>query len=381
MWAYLGLLTLGALLWWQIHFRWTSRWKGDEPLAPTADARVRARFLKNKDTVVSLEFGCAVPTHLRFELKRETGVDRFFKWVGLAVEKQFGQSDFDQLVYVASNDDYFFKQFSENQDIVDAAIQLFATQDSECVLKKVVCANGHLYGRVTTKNLVKRDEDRKHLVQAALTLSPHLLRIASEVRDSTPPPEGLRARDPYLLRGIVLLAISAAMAFHGTAFLLRSFLFDGTFLIDAWRIVTLSFLSAAAILATLVAANVLLLARSARAHLVLLELLLVGSFGAITSSAAELRDANIEWDTAQPTALSPVVQHKSISKSRRSTSYYLHIPGWDNPNESKKISVSYSFYQKVQIGDHLLVEQYPGYFGARWARVTGARAQGDVQGP
>jgi hypothetical protein len=68
-----------------------------------------------------LEFGCAVPTHLRFELKRETGADRFFKWLGLAVERQFGQSKFDQLVYVASNDDYFVKQFSENKTIVDAA--------------------------------------------------------------------------------------------------------------------------------------------------------------------------------------------------------------------------------------------------------------------
>jgi hypothetical protein len=58
---------------------------------------------------------------LRFELKRETGADRFFKWLGLAVERQFGQSKFDQLVYVASNDDYFVKQFSENKTIVDAA--------------------------------------------------------------------------------------------------------------------------------------------------------------------------------------------------------------------------------------------------------------------
>jgi hypothetical protein len=101
MWAYLGLLSLGALLWWQIHFRWTGRWKGKDVLAPGADARVRALFVKNKDTLIALEFGCAVPTHLRFELKRETGVDRFFKWVGLAVERQFGQSKFDQLVYVA----------------------------------------------------------------------------------------------------------------------------------------------------------------------------------------------------------------------------------------------------------------------------------------
>jgi hypothetical protein len=378
MWAYLGLLSLGALLWWQIHFRWTGRWKGKDLLAPGADARVRALFVKNKDTLIALEFGCAVPTHLRFELKRETGVDRFFKWLGLAVERQFGQSQFDQLVYVASNDDYFVKQFSENKTIVEAATRLFDTEDPICVLKKVVCANGHLYARLTTQNLFKREEDEKHLVQAALALSGHLLAIANEVRDSKAPPQGVGARDPYLLRGIVLLSISAAMAFHGSAFLMRSYFFEDQFLIDTWRIVTLSLLTAVAILAVLVAANLLLLARSARAHLVLLELLLVGSFGAFTSSAAELRDANIEWDTAQPTELTPVVQHKSISKSRRSTSYYVHIPDWDRPNRSEKIRVSSSFYKQVQIGDQLLVDQYPGYFGARWARVTGARAPAEI---
>jgi hypothetical protein len=54
MWAYLGLLSLGALLWWQIHFRWAGRWKGNDLLAPGADARVRALFVKNKDTLIAI---------------------------------------------------------------------------------------------------------------------------------------------------------------------------------------------------------------------------------------------------------------------------------------------------------------------------------------
>ncbi len=92
------------------------------------------------------------------------------------------------------------------------------------MLKKVVCANGHLCARLTTQNLFRREEDETPPVQAALALSGHLLAIANEVRDSKAPPQGVGARDPCLLRGIVLLSISAAMAYHGTAFLLRSHL-------------------------------------------------------------------------------------------------------------------------------------------------------------
>jgi len=39
-----------------------------------------------------------------FEFKRETWVDRFFKWLGLSRKYQVGRSNFDDAIYIASDD-------------------------------------------------------------------------------------------------------------------------------------------------------------------------------------------------------------------------------------------------------------------------------------
>ena len=203
---------------------------------------------------------------------------------------------------------------------------------------------------------------------------PHLREIAKSLC-SAPAAGEAHHRDPYLFRSIVLLAISSSLAVNGTLFLLRPHFFEDAFLVDIGHIAGLAVLSGAAILGLLLLANMWLLGRSARGHLILLELLLVGFFGAVASSAAELRDANIEWDRGPAQQLNPRVTSKTIQHSRKGgPTYQLHVVDWNNPGTTRKIKVSRSFYDSVRPGQHLVVHQHPGRLGARWARIHGAGA-------
>ena len=78
-----------------------------------------------------------MPKALGFELKRESVLDRFFKWSGLTVEMQIGQAEFDALVYVASNDDQLAKHFMNNAPLQGCAQSLFLLKLQGCRVRSV----------------------------------------------------------------------------------------------------------------------------------------------------------------------------------------------------------------------------------------------------
>lgn len=118
----------------------------------------------------------------------------------------------------------------------------------------------------------------------------------------------------------------------------------------------------------------LLLARSARGHLYLLELLLVGSFGAFSTAASELREANIEWDTSHEVTQEAVLVNKTISRSRKGGArHYLHVRDWRNPANTLQVLVSGSVYDRMDVGRVMLFQERTGYFDVPWARLDGAR--------
>lgn len=373
MWFAVGLVSLCVVLAYLIRYRWHKPWAGMFP-STFRHIAYQYKYRSVKDSTVSVEVGVAVPVFFRFELKRETWVDRFFKWVGLTVEKQFGHAGFDRLVYVASNDEHLFNRVADSPELRLNAQRIFVEATAGCRVRRVSCANGWLYADVHRGGMFSAKDDTKRLAQCMYAVLPFLDEVAAPLRRSMPPDDAVSARDPYLFRAVLLSSVSAALALNGLVFLLRPLVFDDAFLLDKARIFELTLLSGTAILGTLLVAHLVLLARSARAHLFLLELLIVGSFGAYTTSATELRDANIEWDSSPPTVREAPVVSKSISRSRRGgTRYYLHVTDWTTRFHTRAIKVSSAFYGEIEPGRVLLFEERPGYFGASWARRSGVK--------
>lgn len=370
MWFALGFVSLGFMLVGLIRARWFLSWKGTEA-ASSRLPRHRYNLITYHKSDVGIDVGVPVPDFFRFELKRERWTDRLFKWVGLAVEKQFGHDSFDRLVYVASDDDHLLNKVANSTELQEAATKLFNGVTLGARMRHVRCANGWLIARLVRVAWFSHENDAQWLLRAKDVALPQLDRLAEALRSAEPPSQPQARRDPYLLPGVVLVSISTALGINGFMFLLRPAL-DDAFLTDTWPITWWTFWIGSGVVAVLFLAHLWLLGRSARAHLYLLELLLIGTAGAYTTAAVEIREANIAWDTAPAVVRQVPVTDRSISRSRRTgTRHYLHVADWNNPSRTLRVSVSSAEYQAAAAGRPAMFEERPGRFGASWARFSG----------
>jgi hypothetical protein len=168
------------------------------------------------------------------------------------------------------------------------------------------------------------------------------------------------------LRAILVLTLSSGLALTGLLHLVRLLLLPGAITVSPVQLVLVSLPIGAGLLALLVVAATTLLARSSRLHLVLLEVCLVGSFGAFASGLVATRDLNMSLDRSAASTLEAKVLDRTVSRSRRGgTRYYLVLSDW--PVEGRrKARVSYDTYARTREGDTVALRLREGWLGLRW---------------
>jgi hypothetical protein len=374
MWFALGLITLLITLAFQWRYRWVRPWSGQLESVGGVTCETGLRSIRG--FVYGLRVAVDVPMGFRFELKRENGWDRFFKWTGLAVEFQFGHFGFDPLVYVASNDDHLGARFSKNTRLLHAAQHLFAAQGEGCRLGLVACANGRMWMEWRAQDWDSARPTAERLLEAAAAGMADFSVMAEELR-SHPPDSRPRERDKFLLPSVLILCLSSGLAISGAVSWARAAL-ESVFVVDSVRLWTLSLLIGSLLLSAMVVATLILLGRSARVHLVLLEVLLVGGVGALIFRAVELRRANMALDPSAETLLLIPIDWKQIEERRgrglfseRRKYHRLVVRDWASAGDVRSITVSKQTYEQVQQGDFLKFKQREGYFGIRWAEFVG----------
>lgn len=372
MWFALGFVTLIVSVGYQWWSRWHHNWRGNEE--SLTGIRCETKVRSHRGLVYGLIVGVGAPETFRFELKRERMWDRFFKWTGLTVEHQFGHAGFDPLVYVASDDQHLFSSLAGNKDFLHAVQHCFAAECEDRWLKKIVCANGRLWMVIGTSDWDSKGAKERTREFAARLLP--LLQRVSRALDACMPDSAPSTRDRYLIPTVVILALSSGLTINGALSWARSLIASPSFILDTHPLTLHAWLVAACIVGALVLASLLLLRGSSRFHLVLLELMLVGTFGAVTTSAIELRDANVELDQSSPIRIEKKLIGKSKDERKRlfratRTTYYLKYRGWKGDMSESSVSVSASTFEQAEIGDTLQFEQRAGYFGWPWAEFKG----------
>ncbi|WP_066262289.1 hypothetical protein [Hydrogenophaga flava] len=368
MWVALGFLTLVASVGFQWWMRWHNNWTGveDKLAGIPCSTKVRSRHGLDYGLMVGIE----APETFRFQLKREGGWDRFFKWAGLTHEHQFGHSGFDPLVYVESDDQHLFNSLEGNSAFLHAAQHMFAAQCEDRWLKRVVCARGHLWMVIGCGDGYRKASLELNRGFAA-TLLPHLQRMQKEL-DACMPDTSAVVRDRYLVPAVVVLALSSGLAVAGVISWARSLL-SPEFILDTEPLKSCAWVVAACVVGAIALAALLFLKGSSRLHLVLTELALVGTFGAWTTSSSVLQDINIELDRSPAVHVQRALVGKSVQESRRlfkptSTTYLLQHQGWPGDTRGRSVAVSAATYEKASLGDTLEFEEHKGYFGWRWAK-------------
>lgn len=360
MWFLFGFITLISFSIYFAYKRINAAWKG--VAGNTNGVSYQYALLKNKSTIIGLLLGIEGASGYDFSFKKETWYDRLSKFIGLSAEYQAGNKDFDNLVYVVSDDAELLKQISTNISTVEMMLDIFSSGENfNCKIKEVRCNSGRLWVKFKTTGGFEETK----VAGLAAFLVPLLQNVSNELA-KVPPIASKKWRDPFVVKAAIILAISTGLAINGLVHLLRLQQINEPFTVDTDQLLLGSAYWGAGIIISLLIATIIFLGRSARTHLVLIELLIVGSFGAASTSFTELRDINIELDQTPGTEYQAKTLGKTISKGRRSTSYYLYMEDWNKEESQKKVKVSSDFYHQTSVGDHLIILQKNGCLKYRW---------------
>jgi hypothetical protein len=337
------------------------RFKPDMP-TKRGDRGFVYREVVNSKTQQQTRVQVAVPvaTLLEFDCKPETWFDRTCKAWGLAVEHQARDARFDDAVYVLSDDARLRTALLSDPALREALVGLFKDRmfAGAVTLKRVRCRDGMLMADYRCGGGARVGQDRMGGVAERLKQAARLL-----------PPKVPNARigDSLLLRSILVLALSTALAITGGANLFRLMLTKMPFTVDAGALFAASLTFGMVALCLMVLATMVLVGRSSRLHLVLLEVCLVGGFGAVATGYTELRDANIEFDHAAPVTRESVVVDKDTYRGRRGRrSYYLEMADWNDGRGTRRFRVPGDLYKRMTVGERAQVMQHPGWLGMRW---------------
>jgi hypothetical protein len=83
--------------------------------------------------------------------------------------------------------------------------------------------------------------------------------------------------------------------------------------------------------------------------------------------------ANCTYDYSEPKVYETTVLDKSISRSRKHTTYYIKVAPWGHHYDNEKISVSRSQFQEINKGDNIKIDLKKGLFHIPWYYIERKR--------
>lgn len=349
-----------------------ARWRGEQKSLRGVDFQIKTRVISRRYGHEAIWIGLAGGAGDDFSLRPETGFDRFCKSAGLVKEYQTGNPAFDEAVYILADDPDTQRAIAASPVLMEAALALFAGIGKKFARIETL---EHRQGRLWLELINNWLSSEQDLRKTERFCVPRLDAISAALKARQ---MGLPGGAKTLRGAATELLLAAALASAGAALLfllVLRYLFLGRvpYTLD-WAALLVDALSlGGALLGALLLTGLLLIRNSARAHLVLLELLLAGGFGAFGMAWAELRYLNMEFDRAAVVDYEAQARGKRIGNGARPASYYIEMDDWLRPGQTVELYVPESLYQQTRPGAPLHIRQRAGRLGYRWVeRVTAA---------
>lgn len=364
MWFLFGFITLSLCMLGSYIARQSARWK---PQHASADG-FEYKLKRYKSRVTGVLFGIKGLRDYNFTIKHETWYDRLFKKLGVSNEVQTGDSEFDELVYVVSDNSLIHEKLLSSSEIRHALKKIFYFGSSQTAkVKKLECRKGRLWIEFSTKDQIS-EANIEYLI--AEPLVPVLKIIAKEL-NQLKQKDYKRWQDPFVYKGLVVLGISTGLAINAAVHLARLSFSDFPYLLSYTELIWHSISAGFFIVALLVIFTLFWLKNSSRTHLILIELISVGLLGSIGSVFHEMRDINIEWQQDTPKVMETQLleNYTTTSSGRhgRRTHYHLVFKDWNcDCNKTIHKQVSSSVYRALSSHKYHRVIQYDGALGYTW---------------
>jgi hypothetical protein len=362
MWFLFGFITLTAACISSLLWRLKVSWHGSDERAGGIAFEYDVTTYKSRVSLIRV--GVACEKAFTFTLKPEGTFDRFSKAIGLTKECQTGNAAFDDTIYVLSDDLALHRMLQLDANLRDNIMRLVEVCNTDGKLKSINAHNGRLWVVVDP---VTRDKTEAKTVAGGIAPALDHLAGAFATKGGTVRDD----RDPFPFRAACVLAVSTGLAINGAVELARMIPGDFPFMRDTLAPAPGALILGVTGILVLIVFALWFMGRSARTHLVLIELLLVGSFGAVTTAYAELRDFNMEYDRH------PIeVAHASVAgtydtytrRRRGGKTRHCHVRmiGWPVADRETEREMSCGFADRLHSGTMLDVRQHAGALGWPW---------------
>lgn len=326
---------------------------------------------RNRGRVVFAGAGVPAPASLRFEVKAENALDRLAKRLGISVEGQMGHPAFDRAFYLMCDDPMTLAAMQGNRALHAALLDLVGGQvPAGFRFAGLRCADGMLHAQYRNARWV-RDVDPDKLMGG---LQLRLQRIAQQLplRGGDTAPADRRRRDTYLVTTASFGALFVGAI--GSLWIQYSGLPQVIDRAALWW-------AAAALAALAVVAGWRWiwprLGRTSRAHLALLQLVLIGAPGALLCAMILVRQLDIGLDPWAPVARTALSSQYRVHTYRRLPDRYSIDVQTMNaltqdpaPDYAATLKLDAPQAREAGMGFVRVVE-HRGAFGLRWVeRVT-----------
>jgi hypothetical protein len=362
MWFLFGFVTLAAACVSSLIWRRTVSWSGETENAQGIPFEYEASTTKKKVRLIRVGVPCGPGFSL--SLKPEGSMDRASKAIGLTKECQTGDAAFDDAIYVLSDDLVFHRMLQLDQKLRANVLRLVEICDVVGRLKAIHVHKGRIWVVVDPDTT-----DRDKAKDAGRDIVPALNHLAQDFAER--PGAARDERDPFPFRAACVLGISTGLAINGGIGLVRAYPGDFPYMLNALAPLPFAVALGFAGIIGLIVCALWFMGRSSRTHLVLIELLLVGTFGAIASAYMELRDYNMEYDANPPNVHQATVTETWETYTRRrrgGKTRHCHVAllGWPSETATTRREMSCGFYARVHVGTRLDIQLRTGALGWPW---------------
>jgi hypothetical protein len=320
-----------------------SRWSGfgfrTEQMGPL---EIRIRDSKNKK-ISSTEYRIPTGCKLYFRLRGESKWTRFCKRIGLGIEFQVGDPQFDEVFYVASDHPAF----------------LFSLRDDSTLKNLLLDLNRIGFSEIVSTGTGELRLTRQRTLSQSLVPELSLQEIAEKFEQLRQKIESMRSSpqliDRWLLPVLVFETAVWAIGAYSFGSILNLKIDDAQSLIRPWEVWSLGVTVALIVLGGWLFVVGILLRRSSRAPLLVSDLFFYVFLGVLFGGFQAVADLNRILDRSEPEMTRALITKRysrtNGSGKNRSTSYFLHLRFSENPQSiPEQLRISSWDYFKLTEG-------------------------------
>lgn len=328
-------------------------WQGHVRTAPSGKAYLWECQRSRNGAPTLSRIGVPATIPYDFVLEEEKWSHMMTKTLGLCTEFQTMDEAFDKAVYIISDDVRFQQKLGMDASLhmlflkmfINGAKTIQATKDHLVVTLKKACEN--------------LPQDQANLFCDSLHEIKQRLSAVTQGFDRQP-------RHP-IYKALLLLFRSLHFIFFAvagvTALLIAIMRYE---LVDSVpMMLTAVQLGAIITIGTLIAIR-LLFGHSSYGHSMVLNLILLSSWGSMLAAGAVVYFINCAYDPSPAEIHQEPVISKRISHGKRSTSYYIRAANWHNPSETISMQVSSGLYDQIQVGRPVRIFAHAGKLQMEW---------------